>query len=137
MIKAFNHLLLPSPDAKTYEEMRAFYRSLGLEEAQPREMPLKDAVFSWFLPGSAELHLMVKNEGLERYSPVGLNPSAQPHYGYEVDDVDRLKADLEAAGHAVSTADAYGFPSRRQIYVTDPAGNVIEFVQYDYQGTRE
>lgn len=130
MIRSFNHILLPSPDAPTYQEMQAFYRFLGLTDMPVPDKPRRKAVFNWYMPGGAEVHLMITDPDLAQFSPVGLNPSAQPHFGFEVDNADQMAEELESAGHSISTADAYGFPSRKQIYVTDPVGNVVELVEY-------
>jgi catechol 2,3-dioxygenase-like lactoylglutathione lyase family enzyme len=60
----------------------------------------------------------------ERPAASGLN-----HLGFEVDDVDAVRARLAAAGYRdVTTPNAH--PHRRRIYFEDAEGNDWEFVQY-------
>jgi catechol 2,3-dioxygenase-like lactoylglutathione lyase family enzyme len=51
------------------------------------------------------------------------------HLAYEVDDVEALRARLQAAGYRDSTG-ANRHPYRKRIYFRDPDGNDWEFVQY-------
>ena len=51
------------------------------------------------------------------------------HIGYEVDDVEALRARLAEAGYRESTF-PNSHPHRKRIYFLDPEGNEWEFVQY-------
>jgi catechol 2,3-dioxygenase-like lactoylglutathione lyase family enzyme len=51
------------------------------------------------------------------------------HVAYEVDDVDRLRKRMLAAGYRESTP-PNNHPYRRRLYFYDPEGNDWEFVQY-------
>ncbi|MEL6869684.1 MAG: VOC family protein [Pseudomonadota bacterium] len=51
------------------------------------------------------------------------------HLGYEVDDVDALRARLTAAGFRDSTY-PNNHPHRKRVYFCDADGNDWEFVQY-------
>jgi catechol 2,3-dioxygenase-like lactoylglutathione lyase family enzyme len=51
------------------------------------------------------------------------------HLGYEVDDVDALRARLLAVGYGESTV-PNAHPHRKRVYFYDPEGNDWEFVQY-------
>ncbi|MEO0423985.1 MAG: VOC family protein [Pseudomonadota bacterium] len=51
------------------------------------------------------------------------------HLGYEVDDVDALRARLSAAGFRDSTY-PNSHPHRKRVYFYDADGNDWEFVQY-------
>jgi catechol 2,3-dioxygenase-like lactoylglutathione lyase family enzyme len=60
--------------------------------------------------------------------PYGSTPGLN-HLGFEVDDLDALRARLEAAGFAHNLLVA-NHPARRRIYFHDPEGNDWEFVEY-------
>lgn len=51
------------------------------------------------------------------------------HLGFEVDDVDALRARMQAAGYRDNTV-PNGHPYRTRVYFHDPDGNDWEFVQY-------
>jgi len=51
------------------------------------------------------------------------------HLGYEVDDVDALRARLAAAGFTDSTY-PNSHPHRKRVYFNDAEGNDWEFVEY-------
>ena len=51
------------------------------------------------------------------------------HPGLVTDDLDAMRARIEAAGHA--TVDDPGIPGVRRFYVTDPFQNRIEMQQHD------
>ncbi|SRR6266567_5041423 len=51
------------------------------------------------------------------------------HLAYEVDDVERLRSRLRAAGYQENTL-ANAHPYRKRLYFYDPEGNEWEFVQY-------
>jgi catechol-2,3-dioxygenase len=52
------------------------------------------------------------------------------HLAYEVDDVERLRSRLGAAGYQENTLVANVHPYRKRLYFYDPEGNEWEFVQY-------
>ena len=51
------------------------------------------------------------------------------HFCFEVDDIERCKADLEARGIGVRAL-AVGIDHSRQAWVRDPDGNDIELMEY-------
>jgi catechol 2,3-dioxygenase-like lactoylglutathione lyase family enzyme len=76
---------------------------------------------SWYDLGHGQLHLVVVDE---MPAPSGA------HFAVEVDDLDAVIGELEAAGVAV--APGGGTPGAgRQAFCQDPAGNLIEFNQPD------
>jgi catechol 2,3-dioxygenase-like lactoylglutathione lyase family enzyme len=102
------------------ERARAFYGGLlGLEERDvlPR---LDPARFVWYrVGGDLELHLMLSGEP----QPVS------PHFCLAVDDLDGLRARLEAAG--VATRDGTELVGRPRFTCRDPFGNLVELARID------
>lgn len=101
------------------DETQRFYAEvLGLETIPRPEIPGVGG--QWFGVGDAELHLVDAPAG-----DVGIRP-ADHHLCFAVDDLDA----------AITELDTSGIPYLRsaqgavvQIFITDPAGNVIELQQ--------
>jgi catechol 2,3-dioxygenase-like lactoylglutathione lyase family enzyme len=99
-----------------YDEVRGFYGGLlGLEEM---DVPpkLEPGRFVWFRGGDGDLevHLMPGE-------PLG----GTNHACLAVDDLDALRARLEAAGR--ETSDATEIVARPRFFCRDPFGNLLEF----------
>lgn len=94
---------------------RAFYGALlGLEEvAKPPALAARGGC--WFRAGSAELHVGVEEP---------FRPARKAHPGLVVEDLDALRARLEAEGIAVREDDA--LPGVRRFHTEDPFGNRLE-----------
>jgi catechol 2,3-dioxygenase-like lactoylglutathione lyase family enzyme len=100
---------------------RAFYGGLlGLEE-RPVLPKLDPSRFIWFRAGGddLELHLML----------IGEQPPEGPHFCLAVDDLEGLRARLEAAG--VATRDGTELLGRPRFTCRDPFGNVIELARIE------
>ena len=67
-------------------------------------------------------------EPTERWVPYGGRPGLN-HLGYEVDDVEALRARMIAAHYRDCTV-PNDPPYRKRVYFNDPEGNDWEFVQY-------
>lgn len=67
-------------------------------------------------------------EPAEQWIPYAGRPGVN-HLGYEVDDVEALRARLTEAGYKDSTI-SNDHPHRKRVYFYDPDGNDWEFVQY-------
>ena len=102
----------------------SFYRDvLGLQTIWRPEIP--GVPGTWLDIGDeVQLHLV----GSEP-RPEGIDPGAQ-HVCFGVDDLDAAVAELDTAGidHLEGSQDHHGTVVR-QVWITDPAGNVIEFQQ--------
>jgi catechol 2,3-dioxygenase-like lactoylglutathione lyase family enzyme len=92
----------------------------------------------WLHVGSDETYLAL-NEAprtpAEPWVPYAGRPGLN-HLGFEVDDVEALRARLAAAGYADSTV-PNAHPHRRRVYFHDPEGNDWEFVEYRSQDPAE
>ncbi|HWB22320.1 MAG TPA: VOC family protein [Gaiellaceae bacterium] len=99
---------------------RAFYGGLlGLEERDvvPK---LDPARFIWFrVGGDLELHLMLNDEA----------PRERAHFCLVVDDLEGLRARIEAAGF--ETRDATELVGRPRFFCRDPFGNLLELTRID------
>ena len=85
----------------------------------------------WVHVGNVDTYIAV-NEALrelaEPWVPYGGKPGLN-HLGYEVDDVDGLRARLTEAGYRDSTV-PNAHPHRKRVYFFDDEGNDWEFVEY-------
>ena len=85
----------------------------------------------WLHVGTDDTYLAL-NEATavpaEAWEPYSGKPGLN-HLGYEVDDVEALRARLVAAGFEESTV-PNSHPHRRRVYFYDADGNDWEFVQY-------
>jgi catechol 2,3-dioxygenase-like lactoylglutathione lyase family enzyme len=75
------------------------------------------------------LHIIRPDPGFSLRNHFAHNPSIGGHPAFCVRDVGAVKARLEAAGVLVSDAGVYAMANMRQIYVLDPAANMIEVNQ--------
>jgi catechol 2,3-dioxygenase-like lactoylglutathione lyase family enzyme len=69
-----------------------------------------------------------KADSKRHWMPYSGEPGVN-HLAYEVDDVESLRARLNAAGYRESTV-PNAHPHRKRVYFYDPDGNDWEFVQY-------
>ena len=86
---------------------------------------------AWLHVGNDEVYLALlpaTREPREPFAPYTGRPGLN-HLGFEVDDVEALRARLRAAGYEESTV-PNAHPHRRRVYFRDAEGNDWEFVQY-------
>ncbi len=76
------------------------------------------------------LHIIRPDAGFALRNRFAHNPSIGGHPAFCVADVRAVKARLEAAGVLVSDAGVYAMAGMHQIYVLDPAANMIEVNQH-------
>jgi catechol 2,3-dioxygenase-like lactoylglutathione lyase family enzyme len=85
----------------------------------------------WVHVGSDATYLALveaSREAAEPWTPYAGRPGLN-HLGYEVENVEALRARLREAGYMDSTV-PNAHPHRRRVYFHDPEGNDWEFVQY-------
>jgi catechol 2,3-dioxygenase-like lactoylglutathione lyase family enzyme len=101
------------------DEARRFYAQiLGLGSLARPDIP--GVAGHWFQAGDVEVHLVDAAAGVEAIRPT------DHHVCFAVDDLDAAIEELEAAGISYLRG-AQG--DVVQIWITDPAGNVIELQQ--------
>jgi catechol 2,3-dioxygenase-like lactoylglutathione lyase family enzyme len=100
-----------------------FYRDLlGFVEV-PR--PPLDFEGAWLNKGGLEIHLIVPKAGVETASPASKANPYLSHVAFKVSDLDAARRDLENAGLSPIVQEG----AVRQMWVLDPGGNMIEFIQ--------
>ncbi len=108
------------------EDAKAFYgRVLGL-----REIPRPDFRFpgAWYaLDGDLALHITVKDALPVRSADPRRFDTRDPHFALAVADADETHARIQASG--LSFYDFADTPTGlRQLFIRDPAGNMIELI---------
>jgi len=92
----------------------------------------------WLHIGTEDTYIALNealDEPVEHWVPYAGKPGVN-HLGYEVDDVDALRARLAAAGYRDSTV-PNSHPHRKRVYFYDTDGNDWEFVQYGSENPAE
>ncbi len=117
MILALHHVQLAMPPSAE-DEARAFYRDVpGMTEIpKPDNLAMRGGV--WFFAGSAEIHL-----GIE----VDFRPAKKAHPALLVGDVKGIAERCSAAGFPARTGEP--LPGFDRVYVADPFGDRIEFIE--------
>jgi catechol 2,3-dioxygenase-like lactoylglutathione lyase family enzyme len=118
--QAINHVSFSVPDL---EKAMHFYQDvLGCE---PIERPDFGFPGAWLQAGNVQIHLIVAPEGM---TGLGSNPDRTiplaNHTAFAVDDYQKTRDHLTEHGlEVVETS-----PEQGQMWVSDPAGNIIEFI---------
>ena len=102
------------------ESIRFYEELFGAERIPTAKFPSGNVV--WLKVGSTQLHLF-EGDG-------GDAPTTRHHYGVDVDDFDAVYEKAKAMG--ILDTSAFGTPLRNhpqgwvQLYLRDPAGNLLE-----------
>jgi catechol 2,3-dioxygenase-like lactoylglutathione lyase family enzyme len=116
-LEAIDHVQAAMP-AGEEERARGFYRDLlGLPE-QPKPPELAKRGGCWFESAAVKVHLGVETP---------FSPAKKAHIAFRVDDVRSLASRARAAGFLV--VDDEELPGHERIYIYDPFGNRLEFLQ--------
>ena len=100
-----------------------FYQGvLGCEEVERPDLGIDGA---WLQAGNVQIHLIVPPEG---FTGLGTNPERTVplanHTAFAIDDYDKVLDHLKSHDlHVVETN-----AERGQMWVSDPAGNIIELI---------
>lgn len=109
------------------DEAREFYtRVLGLTPDPGRNIPGQPGY--WMELGTAQIHLM----GISGTSTLAKNPTddpSLPHVALAVPDVQEAKKELDRLDQKYFTTLGVTGPYAEQIFLRDPAGNLIELHQ--------
>lgn len=129
-----HHVNLSSP---IVPEMNAFYRNvLGLAELEDGAAPNRirtDAGYAapvaFLEAGRVEMHLAATDIGLNFRMNHAINPLLTGHIAFRADDIDDVKRRLDRLGVNYSDYGEWSVKGWYQIFLHDPAGNVIEVHQ--------
>lgn len=129
---AIHHVTFPTHDATVSS---AFYRDvLGLDVGAPHTVGKGAVAFDKKKvdvvgDGNRGVHLVAAVPDLAERAGIGINPSLGVHLAIEVEDLAQVRASLTEAGvYFVDVGEKF-MPGMPQIYVYDPAGNLIEITQ--------
>ncbi len=116
-IIGLDHIQIAIPE-NGEDTARAYYGDLlGMHEA-PKPENLSPTG-CWFERGSVSLHIGVDPDFV---------PARKAHPALLVDDLEKLRERLEAAGHP--THDDKPVEGYNRFFTFDPFGNRVEFMQY-------
>lgn len=120
MLKMIEHVQLAMPTGKE-EIARQFYTGiLGLAEV-PKPENLARRGGCWFSNGSVKVHLGIMDD---------FRPATKAHPAFIVENLDALRARLEAAN--VTCTDDEPLEGFARTYIFDPFGNRIELMERLY-----
>ena len=105
------------------DRARAFYGdALGLPEIERPDFGFPGA---WYDAGPVQLHLIVPPPGADVGTRAEKLTPIAGHIAFEIESYETVRESLEAAGHEVLGLGA----EVGQLFVRDPAGNVVELIQ--------
>jgi catechol 2,3-dioxygenase-like lactoylglutathione lyase family enzyme len=129
VIELHHHGIRVSPESGGPEKALAFYRDvLGLEPDPGRPQIAAVPGFWMEVGGRAQIHLM----GVEGTSSLARGPEqdpTSPHVALAVPDIQEARRELERLGVPYWSLKGVTGPGAEQIFVTDPAGNMVELHQ--------
>ena len=117
VLDRLHHVQLTMPRGAEDAARGFFVGVLGMTELEkPPSLAARGG--AWFAGGAVELHLGVEEP---------FQPARKAHPGVLVQDLDELATRLTSSGAQVVWDD--DLPADRRIYVNDPFGNRLEFLQ--------
>ncbi len=117
MLERVHHVQLAMPHGGEDVARAFFVGVLGMTEiAKPAILARRGGV--WFGSGGVELHLGVEEP---------FQPARKAHPGILADDLDEVAARVST--HGIQVIWDSELPGFRRIYVNDPFGNRLEFLQ--------
>ena len=129
VLELHHHGIRVAPDEAGLQKALAFYRDvLGLQADSGR--PHIPAVPGYWMDvgGRAQIHLMGARGASGLAKGPGQDPSL-PHVALAVPDIQEAKRELDRLGVAYWSTVGITGPALEQIFLNDPAGNMIELHQ--------
>ena len=120
-VLSLEHVSITSPE-ELEDEVVSWYRDcLGLTEMDKPEGTRDKG--AWFQIGDQQVHVTIDEH----------NPPEKAHFGLVVDDFGEIVERLRGAGCHLEQARS--IPGRKRFYTRDPAGNRIEIITLDEEGS--
>lgn len=111
------------------DAMLDFYRDVLSLPQDPARWKIPGIYGSWInLPNGTQLHIL-GSEGPSRYAKGPGQDPVSNHIALAVEDVLAAEQELIARGIAYFTLDNVASPSLKQLFLRDPAGNLVELHQ--------
>ncbi|MDH4866982.1 VOC family protein [Alcaligenes nematophilus] len=111
------------------DAMLDFYRNVLALPQDPSRWKIPGIYGSWFnLPNGTQLHIL----GCEGVSQYAKGPDQDPvsnHFALAVEDILAAEQELVEQGIEYFTLDNVASPDLKQLFLRDPAGNLIELHQ--------
>ena len=131
-----HHVNIQAVDVR--KSVKFLTTNLGLKEGSWRapegkgDFSIKPADLSVFPLGAFNggLHIIKPDPGFAWRNNFAHNPSIGGHPAIVVQDIEKVKKQLEAADVLITDAGTYAMVDMHQIYCLDPSGNTIEVNQY-------
>lgn len=117
-IQGLHHIQLAGPKGCEEEARRFYHQILGLLEIpKPPELAKRGGV--WFVCGNQEIHIGIEEPFI---------PSKKAHPAFTVTGLQEIRLHLQHNG--ISYQDDHQILNAERIYVFDPFGNRLEFMEW-------
>jgi catechol 2,3-dioxygenase-like lactoylglutathione lyase family enzyme len=131
ILDVHHHAVRVAPGDASLEAQRRFYGDLlGLETDRGRPN-IPGIPGFWFNVGtSGQIHLIA----CDGPSPLSKSPEQDPtapHFALAVESIAEAKRFLDENGVRYWTLSGIAGPEAEQVFLQDPAGNMVELHQYD------
>lgn len=111
------------------DEMRRFYNDLLRLPVDETRWHIPGMTGCWLdVPNGAQIHVL-GCDGLSRYATEAGKDPVSNHIALAVEDILAAEAELVQRGVAYFSLDNVASPSLKQIFLHDPAGNMVELHQ--------
>ncbi|WP_409253775.1 VOC family protein [Bacillus sp. SCS-153A] len=118
-IAGLDHVQLAAPKGSEDKARTFFGEILGLKELE-KPPKLQSGGGCWFQCGSQEIHIGVEDD---------FSPALKAHPAIVVQDIDSLVKRLKKFNLEVK--EDTRIEDRKRIFVSDPFGNRVEFLEYN------
>ncbi|MGX9524177.1 VOC family protein [Alcaligenes nematophilus] len=111
------------------DAMLDFYRNVLALPQDPSRWKIPGIYGSWFnLPNGTQLHIL-GCEGVSQYAKAPDQDPVSNHFALAVEDILAAEQELVEQGIEYFTLDNVASPNLKQLFLRDPAGNLIELHQ--------
>ena len=131
ILELHHHAVRTGGTQEEADQTMAFYREvlgLGADAGRPQ---IPGIPGYWVdVGGRAQVHLMGV-AGASRFAKGPGQDPASPHVAFGVEDIVATRAELDRMGTSYWVAEGIVGPQSQQVFMHDPAGNMVELHQAD------